>query len=260
MQQKIVLIGGPGTGKSSVLNELITRGYFCMPEVSREVTLQAQKKGIDQLFLTEPLLFSDLLLKGREQQYLNAAKSSEKIVFFDRGIPDVHAYLNFTNTTQYLAENVTLYTDATFTSTIIRFRSSATSGPNELDILYLDNIIITGYTHTFLDVSVNASSDDAEEDTSTGVMDLTSSDLEICDDTGNQYVGVRFDNITIPPGSTINRSYIQFSSDADDNTALTVTITGIDADAEQLGNFPVFVAFHHVEVEDRPVAGRHSAK
>ncbi len=136
----------------------------------------------------------------------------------------------FTNTTQYLAENVTLYTDATFTSTIIRFRSSATSGPNELDILYLDNIIITGYTHTFLDVSVNASSDDAEEDTSTGVMDLTSSDLEICDDTGNQYVGVRFDNITIPPGSTINRSYIQFSSDADDNTALTVTITGIDAD------------------------------
>ena len=26
-----------------------------------------------------------------------------------------------------------------------------------MDILYLDNIIITGYTHTFLDVSVNAS-------------------------------------------------------------------------------------------------------
>ena len=95
MQQKIVLIGGPGTGKSTVLNELISRGYFCMPEISREVTLEAQKKGIDQLFLTEPLLFSNLLLEGREKQYKDAASKSNKLVFFDRGIPDVHAYLNY---------------------------------------------------------------------------------------------------------------------------------------------------------------------
>ena len=45
MQQKIVLIGGPGTGKSTVLNELISRGHLCMQEISREVTLAAQKKG-----------------------------------------------------------------------------------------------------------------------------------------------------------------------------------------------------------------------
>ena len=98
MQQKIVLIGGPGTGKSSLLNELISKGYFCMPEISREVTLKAQKKGIDQLFFTEPLLFSDLLLEGREQQFLDADKCDENIVFFDRGIPDIHAYLNFFKT------------------------------------------------------------------------------------------------------------------------------------------------------------------
>ena len=98
MQQKIVLIGGPGTGKTSVLNKLIDRDFFCMPEISREVTLKAKKKGIDQLFLTEPLLFSELLLKGREQQFITADKSSEKLVFFDRGIPDVHAYMNFFNT------------------------------------------------------------------------------------------------------------------------------------------------------------------
>ena len=92
MQQKIVLIGGPGTGKSSILNELISRGFHCKPEISREVTLEAQKKGIDQLFLTDPLLFSNLLLEGREKQYLDAKESTEKFVFFDRGIPDVHAY------------------------------------------------------------------------------------------------------------------------------------------------------------------------
>ncbi|QXP68453.1 AAA family ATPase [Polaribacter sp. AHE13PA] len=98
MQQKIVLIGGPGTGKTSVINELTNRGYFCMPEISREVTLEAQKKGIDQLFLTEPLLFSKMLLEGREKQFLEANKSEQELVFFDRGIPDVHAYMDYFKT------------------------------------------------------------------------------------------------------------------------------------------------------------------
>jgi predicted ATPase len=111
MQQKIVLIGGPGTGKSSVLNELIAQQYYCMPEVSREVTLKAKKEGIDQLFLTDPILFSKLLLEGREQQYLSAKESSEKWVFFDRGLPDVYAYLKFSDTAypSYFKEKCTLY-------------------------------------------------------------------------------------------------------------------------------------------------------
>jgi predicted ATPase len=98
MQQKIVLIGGPGTGKTSVLEELMHRQYHCLPEISRDVTLQAKKQGIDQLFLSEPLLFSTLLLEGREQQFLEAEKSNKDLIFFDRGIPDVHAYMNYFKT------------------------------------------------------------------------------------------------------------------------------------------------------------------
>ncbi|GAA3618135.1 ATP-binding protein [Flavivirga jejuensis] len=93
--KKIVITGGPGTGKSTIINELISRGYSCLEEISRQVTLDAKKEGIDQLFLTNPLLFSELLLKGRQQQFLNAETVASDIVFFDRGLPDVLAYMDY---------------------------------------------------------------------------------------------------------------------------------------------------------------------
>lgn len=94
-QKKIVLTGAPGTGKSTIIHELETRGHLCMHEISREVTLEAREKGTEQLFLTEPLLFSDMLLKGRTDQFVNAKTKESNLVFFDRGIPDVHAYMNY---------------------------------------------------------------------------------------------------------------------------------------------------------------------
>lgn len=93
--KKIVITGGPGTGKSSIINALIKRGYTCLEEVSRQITLEAKKKGVDQLFLTKPLLFSELLLNGRHQQFIDADTLNSDVVFFDRGIPDILAYMDF---------------------------------------------------------------------------------------------------------------------------------------------------------------------
>jgi predicted ATPase len=45
--------------------------------------------------LTEPLLFSEKLLKGRLEQYLDADNISSETVFFDRGLPDIFAYMNY---------------------------------------------------------------------------------------------------------------------------------------------------------------------
>ena len=93
--KKIVITGGPGTGKTSIINELISRNYSCLNEISRQVTLKAREKGIDQLFLTNPLLFSELLLKEKRNQFNSANKMTKDFVFFDRGIPDILAYMDY---------------------------------------------------------------------------------------------------------------------------------------------------------------------
>lgn len=96
MQKEIVvIIGGPGTGKTTIIDGLTARGFCCYPEVSREVTLEAKKQGIEQLFLENPLLFSELLLEGRKKQFANACNEAHEIVFLDRGIPDVLAYMHY---------------------------------------------------------------------------------------------------------------------------------------------------------------------
>ncbi|WP_066225659.1 AAA family ATPase [Formosa haliotis] len=93
--KKIVITGGPGTGKSSIIHALQDKGHSCLEEISRQVTLQAREEGVEQLFLTQPLLFSERLLKGRESQFYEANALEKSCVFIDRGVPDVLAYMDF---------------------------------------------------------------------------------------------------------------------------------------------------------------------
>ncbi|MEL4307713.1 ATP-binding protein [Joostella sp. CR20] len=95
---KIVITGGPGTGKTSVIDFLKENGHQCLLEISRQVTLEAREQGIEQLFLTDGLLFSNKLLEGRIQQH-KASEALTGTVFFDRGIPDVPAYMNYAGDT-----------------------------------------------------------------------------------------------------------------------------------------------------------------
>lgn len=92
------MTGGPGTGKSSIINELKKRGHNCFDEISRQITLEARKKGVEQLFLTEPLLFSKMLLEGRLEQFREAENHEDNTIFLDRGLPDVLAYMDYFET------------------------------------------------------------------------------------------------------------------------------------------------------------------
>lgn len=94
-KELIVITGGPGTGKTTIIDAFIEQGYSCFPEISRQITLEAKKQGIEQLFLERPLLFSELLLEGRKKQHLQATQDQAEIVFLDRGIPDILAYMHY---------------------------------------------------------------------------------------------------------------------------------------------------------------------
>ena len=82
-----------------------------------------------------------------------------------------------------------------------------------------------------ISVRVNASSDDAEQNLSSGTVSLTSSDLELAvDGSTSQLVGMRFNSITIPQGATINSAYVEFETDVTWSNACNLTIQGQDSD------------------------------
>lgn len=71
---------------------------------------------------------------------------------------------------------------------------------------------------------ISHSYDDAEEDD--GDMSRTSSDLDM----GEEWIGLRFQGLTIPQGATITNAYIQFTADASDNGSTSLRIYGEDED------------------------------
>ena len=101
--KRIVITGGPGSGKTTLINHIKRLGYSTMEEVSREIINEARKEGIDQLFLTDPMLFSQKLLESRLLQFEKAKELDTDYVFYDRATPDITAYMDFIGS-QYSAE------------------------------------------------------------------------------------------------------------------------------------------------------------
>ena len=92
-QKKILITGGPGSGKTTIINELKKRKFECRDEIVRDLTMKGKSNGINQVFLDNPLEFSESLMKLRLKQFF--IKSNNRFIFFDRGVHEIVAYLNF---------------------------------------------------------------------------------------------------------------------------------------------------------------------
>ncbi len=89
--KRVIITGGPGFGKTSIIEELESRNYSCKHEVSRTIIKEQLAAGGDILPWKNLSNFSELLMQNRIKQFEEA--HPKEFTFFDRGLPDIIAYM-----------------------------------------------------------------------------------------------------------------------------------------------------------------------
>lgn len=106
-----VITGGPGVGKTTLLDGLQQRNFYYVPEIARQ--LIQEQLAIDRKALpwgnTE--LYKELMLERSVESYTLAAQKSTEIIFFDRSILDTLCYARLINSpiTNEMNEYATRY-------------------------------------------------------------------------------------------------------------------------------------------------------
>ena len=89
-----------------------------------------------------------------------------------------------------------------------------------------DEATATGCNTLAIQAQIKTGNDDAEEETSSGNVDFGSSDIELNEDgSTSQIVGLRFQDINVSSGDTINSAELEFTVDDDDTDSDTINVT-----------------------------------
>lgn len=87
-----VITGGPGSGKTSLIDALAAAGIATSPEVGRAVIREELAAGGTALPWGDERLFAEKMV-GREVAAHAAALARSETVVLDRGVPDVVGFL-----------------------------------------------------------------------------------------------------------------------------------------------------------------------
>ncbi len=90
-KKRIVITGGPGSGKTSLCDALAAKGQTVFPEFSRVLIQEQLQSGGRALPWDDLPLFSARVIEGRIEQWQQA---SQPLQLFDRSIVDSLAYLH----------------------------------------------------------------------------------------------------------------------------------------------------------------------
>lgn len=86
-----IFTGGPGAGKTTVLEALRARGYACVEETGRKIIQEQKATGGNIHHNGDRIAYRDLMLSRAIADYEHMA-GEQGPVFFDRGIPDLVGY------------------------------------------------------------------------------------------------------------------------------------------------------------------------
>jgi len=87
-----VFTGGPGAGKTTLVEALKARTYATTEEAGRGVIRDEMQRGGDGLPWIDRERFAELMFEWEMRSYRQAERRSGP-VFFDRGLPDTIGYL-----------------------------------------------------------------------------------------------------------------------------------------------------------------------
>ncbi len=90
-----VVTGGPGSGKTSLIEALRARGFTTAPEAGRGIIRDQMAIGGRALPWQDPALFAELMLAWELRSW-HEANALPGPVVFDRGVPDTLGYLRLT--------------------------------------------------------------------------------------------------------------------------------------------------------------------
>ena len=89
-----IITGGPGSGKSTLIEALASAGFPAMPEAGRSIIQDQVRIGGPALPWADRQAFAELMLAWELRSYREALSlETAGPVFFDRGAPDVIGYL-----------------------------------------------------------------------------------------------------------------------------------------------------------------------
>jgi len=87
-----VITGGPGSGKSTLIDALAREGIRTMPEAGRAIIQDQVAIGGEALPWSDRRAFAELMLAWEMRSYRTALELPRPVIF-DRGVPDVLGYL-----------------------------------------------------------------------------------------------------------------------------------------------------------------------
>lgn len=92
MDRFVVITGGPGSGKTSLIGALTRAGYAHTVEAGRAIIQDQVAIDGPALPWRDPLAFAELMLSWEMRSY-RLAEETTGPVFFDRGVTDLVGYL-----------------------------------------------------------------------------------------------------------------------------------------------------------------------